>query len=106
MNPTMKAILYGGLIAGVLDIADAAIASIVRGGSPIRMLQFIASVLVGPSAAKGGLPMAALGLALHFTIAMGAALVYNVATRCIPVMTRRTWWCGPVYSLPGFAFMT
>ncbi len=101
----LRAILYGGLITGVLDIADAAIASIVRGGSPIRMLQYIASGLVGPSAAKGGLPMAALGLALHFAIAMGAAVVYNVAARWIPVMTRGTWWCGPVYGLLVFAFM-
>src|SRR5258708_968076 len=101
----LGAILYGGLIAGVLAITDALVFFGLRGSPPMRLLQNIASGLVGPKAFDGGWPMAALGLALHFTIAMGAAVVYNMAARWIPVMTQSPWWCGPVYGLLVFAFM-
>ena len=43
-----RAILWGGLICGVLDIGSAVVISIANGGSPVRMLQGIASALLGP----------------------------------------------------------
>ena len=63
----VKGILIAGFIAGTLDIIAAIISS---GADPIRVLQFIASGAVGRDAAfAGGLPMAFLGLALHYLIA-------------------------------------
>ena len=78
----MHPIVAGGLAVGVLDILAA---FAVRYGftrtSPVRVLQGIASGLIGPAAFSGGAGSALLGLALHFVIAFGAAGVYYVASR-------------------------
>ncbi|MCU1262873.1 MAG: hypothetical protein JWO80_5758, partial [Bryobacterales bacterium] len=54
-------ILWGGLIAGILDITDALVFFGLRGAKPIRILQSIAAGLLGPKAFKGGVGTAALG---------------------------------------------
>ncbi len=69
-------IVYAGLIAGVLDIAAAMTSSVLSGRSPIVLLQFISSAIFGNRAFSGGLPMAALGLLLHFAIALTWAAVF------------------------------
>ena len=50
-------------------------------GSPVRVLQGIASGLMGPAAFSGGPGTAFLGLLLHFLIAFGAAGVYYAVSR-------------------------
>ena len=65
---------FGGLTAGVLDIADAFIVTTINGGTPTRVLQAIASGMLGREAYQGGVPGAALGLALHFLIALQCRL--------------------------------
>ncbi|MEO7167842.1 MAG: hypothetical protein ABI787_09650, partial [Spartobacteria bacterium] len=64
-----RAILIGGAIAGILDITYAIGFSAWRGVAPLRLLQSVASGLLGAPAFEGGLPTAALGLFLHFCIA-------------------------------------
>src|SRR5207302_6202670 len=49
-----RAILWGGLICGVLDITSAVIISLANNGSPIRMLQGIAGAVLGPVTFEGG----------------------------------------------------
>ncbi len=72
----LPAILLGGLIAGAFDISYACIYTyIVRGTSAIRILQSVASGVLGAKAFAGGLKTAVLGLALHFLIALTAAAV-------------------------------
>ena len=44
------AILWGGAVAGTLDISDALVFHGVRGVAPWRILQAIASGLLGPQA--------------------------------------------------------
>jgi hypothetical protein len=95
----IQAILLAGLVAGVLDIADALIFSAVRGGSPTRVLQYIASGVLGPSSFEGGVAAAALGLFLHFVIATGAAAVFMVASMRLPALLRRPFAWGPIYGL-------
>ena len=56
-----RAILWGGLICGVLDITSAVVISIANGGSPLRMLQGIAGALLGPVTFQGGVATAAMG---------------------------------------------
>jgi hypothetical protein len=101
----IQAILLGGLAAGVLDIADAIIFTLIRGGSPPRMLQGIASGLLGQSAFQGGSATAALGLFLHFVIATGAAAVYVAASLRVPALLDRPLVWGPVYGLIVYAVM-
>src|SRR5258706_15660990 len=58
-----RAILWGGVICGVLDISSAIIIALANNGSPVRMLQGIAGALLGPVTFQGGAPTAAPGLA-------------------------------------------
>ena len=87
-------IVLGGLTAGVLDILDAFAVSGLRGLGPTRVLHYIASGVLGPSASQGGMMTAALGFALHFVIALGAAATYLAASRKLPVLVRRPVVCG------------
>jgi len=101
-----SAILLGGAVAGACDITYAIVYSYLRARvPPMTLLQYVASGLVGPEAFKGGAPMAALGLALHFFIAFTAAAVYVVAARSLPLLTERTILCGTIFGVLVFAFM-
>ena len=55
----------------------------------MRILQGIASGLLGPQAFKEGIQTALLGGALHILIALSAAAVFYAASRKIRFMTRR-----------------
>ena len=101
----MDSILIGGLIAGVLDITDAVVVTLLLGGRPIRMLQGIASGLLGPISFEGGMVTAALGLGLHFFIALSAASVFFAATRLMPSLLRHPIRSGIAYGLCVWAFM-
>ena len=75
-------IVVGGLIAGCFDITYAVVFSSLRGVPAIRVLQSVASGLLGRAAYDGGGATAALGLLLHFSIALiWAALFAAVAAR-------------------------
>ena len=87
-----RAILAGGLACGVLDITSAIIISIANGGSPVRMLQGIAGALLGPVSYEYGAATAALGLAMHFSIAFTATANFYWLSRRIPAMVE---WAVP-----------
>jgi uncharacterized membrane protein YagU involved in acid resistance len=100
-----RAIFWAGLVAGVLDITAAFITWVPRGVTPTRILQGIASGLLGPSAFHGGGTTAALGLALHFFIAYSAATVFYFASRRIAMMTRRPILSGVLYGVCVYLVM-
>ncbi len=79
----MLAVLSAGFTCGVLDITAALVVYGYLGVKPMRLLQGIASGLLGPKAFDGGLATALLGLLCHFFIAFSAATVYFVASRAI-----------------------
>jgi len=95
----IRAALWGGLLAGTLDIADALIFHGLRGIAPSRILQAIASGLLGREAFAGGAWTATLGLGLHFFIATTAAAVYALASLQLPLLIGRPVLCGAVYGL-------
>lgn len=101
----IQTILLGGLAAGVLDIADAIIFTLIRGGSPARMLQGIASGLLGQGAFQGGSATAALGLFLHFVIATGATAVFVAVSLRVPALLKRPFVWGPLYGLVVYVVM-
>ncbi len=104
---TSRVVLAGTLVVGVLDITDAFVFFGLRGVPPTRLLQGIASGLVGRTAALGGgLWTAALGLLLHFFIAFMVVLVYQVASRRLPLLSRRPFLCGPLYGLGVYVVMS
>jgi hypothetical protein len=99
------AVVWGGATAGVLDIAAALTVYGLRGARPIRVLQAIASGLLGAEAFKGGTGTAALGLALHFLIAFTAAAVYVAASRRLRILVDRPVLAGFMYGALVYAVM-
>ena len=73
-----KAILYGTLVVGTLDILDALIFfGVLYDVPPIRIFHTIAGGLLGRDAARaGGLPTAFLGGFLHYFIAFCVVATY------------------------------
>ena len=99
----IRAICLGGLVAGCLDITAAILSSIPRNVGPIRVLQSVASGLLGQSSFEGGYPTAALGLFLHFVIAFLFATFFNLVLanlgRIGGPLARRWYFLGPVYGV-------
>ena len=62
-SKALRAIAWGGLLAGVMDISAAFVTWGVRGVSTVPVLQSIASGLLGANAYQGGLATASLGAA-------------------------------------------
>ena len=98
-----RAITWGGLLAGVGDITFAFV--VWRGIGPVRVLQSVASGLLGAAAREGGLATAALGAVLHFTIAFIWATVFWLASRRLKVLVRHPVVCGLLYGVVVYAFM-
>jgi hypothetical protein len=102
----VRTVLLAGAIAGALDISAACgFYGLTRGVSPVRILQSVASGLLGAASFTGGAPTAALGLCLHFFIATGAATVYYLASRRLDLLTRRPAIAGPLYGVGVYFFM-
>ncbi|HEX7183666.1 MAG TPA: hypothetical protein VF756_17675 [Thermoanaerobaculia bacterium] len=101
-----RAILWGGLTAGVLDLTAALVQSGLRGRSPVSLLQSISSGLLGADSFQGGAATAALGAVLHFVIAFVAAAVYVAASRKLKWLVRRPVVCGLLYGVAVYLVMT
>ncbi len=99
------AILWGGLVCAVLDIAYAFALFGALGIAPARLLRGIARGLLGSAALQGGIGTALLGLLLHFTIAFGAASTYCVASRKLTWMIRRPFFSGLLFGIAVYFFM-
>jgi hypothetical protein len=106
MNRTLGTAALGGGVGGLLDIIYAIVLwGFILGGSPVGILQSIASGILGPSAYEGGTGTAVLGLALHFFIAFCMALAYVWAAKHLPVLTSRWLLMGVLYGFVLFAVM-
>jgi len=95
----LKALGLCLLIAGTLDISDALIFYGLRGVPPLGLLRFIAGCLVGVSALHGGVPMAALGLAIHYTITLFWSALFLIAATRIRFLTRHAIASGLLYGV-------
>jgi hypothetical protein len=77
-----KAILYASALVGVLDITAACIQVYIGSGMmPIRLLQGVAGGLLGRGSLNGGFATAALGLLMHFTMALIVATIFYALSR-------------------------
>src|SRR5215470_992372 len=99
----ISAILVGGLIVGVLDLVYAIV--VYSPKKPILVPQTIASGILGPRSYSGGAQTAALGVVLHFIIALGAAAFYYVASRKLGMLVQRAVLMGLVYGALVYTFM-
>ncbi len=101
-----RAIVTGGAIAGFLDGVDAVLFYwLYDGVSPARLLQHIASGLLGRSAFNGGLYTVVLGITLQFVIATGAAAVYYAASLDVPALVAKPLLYGPAFGIAVYVVM-
>jgi hypothetical protein len=102
----IQPIFWGGLIAGTLDITAAFLTAWFRAGvTPTRVLQFIASGLLGAASFNGGAKTALLGLALHFLIATVATTVFYLASHKWLFLIERPVLFGLLYGVVVYVFM-
>jgi hypothetical protein len=88
---TFKPILYAGAVVGVLDITAACInARVLAGFAPAHVLQSVAGGLLGRGTYNGGFAMAALGLAMHFTMALTVAAIFYALSRRFSLPKKRS----------------
>ncbi|PYK13805.1 MAG: hypothetical protein DME65_00720, partial [Verrucomicrobia bacterium] len=79
---SLKPILYAGALVGVLDITAACVnARLLTGIPPGHVLQSVAGGLLGRASYNGGFATAALGLAMHFIMALTVAAIFYALTR-------------------------
>ena len=99
------AVVVGGLVGGSLDILFAISFGAYNGVSAMRVLQSVASGLLGRSAYAGGVPTAALGLLLHFAMALTWAGMFLLISRRIPLLVRRPILMGGLFGVAVFLVM-
>jgi hypothetical protein len=90
------AALWGGLIAGALDILAA---SLITQYSLVRIMRIIAGGLLGRSALEGGSATAVLGFVLQEAMGVLIALIYSLGMSRWPNLARRWVPAGIVYGV-------
>ena len=105
LSHAVPAILFAGLACGVMDLTAALATWGLKGVRPERLLQGIASGLLGERSFAGGWQTAALGAACHFFIAFSAATVFYLASRRIAWLTDRPLLSGPLYGIAVYVVM-
>ncbi|MEP6939742.1 MAG: hypothetical protein ABI846_08255 [Rudaea sp.] len=102
-NGLLLAILYGGLIAGTLDIGAAALINMI---DPVVIMRYIAGGLLGKTQAlAGGTPTAVLGTFLQWAMSLVIAAVYVLASRRLSFLTARWLPAGIAYGVVVFIVM-
>jgi uncharacterized membrane protein YagU involved in acid resistance len=100
-------VVLAGLIVGVVDLAFAIVFWAARADvPPTRILQSIARGVLGRDAFTGGAATAALGVALHFVIAVAMAATYAVVAKHVPALVKHAVACGLAYGLALYAVMS
>jgi hypothetical protein len=90
-RPSLARVLLAALVVAAADLLDAIVVWVVifQKSTVPRILQSIASGLLGPESFRGGSATAALGLVLHVVIALGWTLVFWVLLQRWPRL--RAW---------------
>ena len=101
-HANLSAVLYGGFIAGTVDIGAAALINMI---SPIVILKAIASGVLGKPAFAGGTSVAILGLVLQWAMSLLIAAIFVFAARRLPrlVLNWPVW--GLAYGVVVFFVM-
>jgi hypothetical protein len=109
MEPMKKPsfyVLLGGLVAGTFDITYACTFwYLKRGLLPTRVLQSVASGVLGDASFTGGGRTAVLGLVLHYCIATSMAVTYFLFARRWSDLWQKPWVYGPLYGVLLYGIM-
>jgi hypothetical protein len=100
-------IFWIGLVAGTLDITENIVFNTFRGTTPWRIFQFIASGLLGMRSFQLGWVSVALGVAIHYAIALAWTAIFYIAatTFNFSMLTRRPIFSGLVYGVAVYVVM-
>jgi uncharacterized membrane protein YagU involved in acid resistance len=98
-------VLAGGAVAGTLDILFAISFAAYNGVGPVRLLQTVASGLLGTGAFGGGVPVAALGLVLHFALSLLWATIFLGLALLAPSLVRYPLAVGAGFGIAVFLAM-
>ena len=99
----LQPIFLGGLVAGTLDITAACTYSWIRANvTPVQVLHYIASGVLGRASYSGGAKTAILGLALHYVIALGAAAAFYLVSRKWLFLVEHPIVAGLLYGIPVY----
>lgn len=90
-------VVWIGLVAGTLDITENIIFNHFRGVTMKMIFQYIASGLIGMKSFSLGAESVALGVAIHYAIAMTWTVVFYFLSRKLLILTRQAAICGIVY---------
>lgn len=100
-------ILWIGMIAGILDISENIIWNSFRNVTSAMIFRHIASGLIGTSAAvKAGGAVIALGVVIHFCIALTWTAIFYIASGKIPALVKYPVISGLVYGAIIYLVMT
>jgi uncharacterized membrane protein YagU involved in acid resistance len=100
-----KAILVGGVVAGILDITYAIVAYGFTGVPARVILQSVASGWLGKASYSGGWPTALLGLVSHVSITCIMAAIFVMAARRIALLRTQSLLSGVAFGLCAFVVM-
>jgi hypothetical protein len=95
-------VLYGGLIAGTLDIGAACL---LNGRGPKIILQAVASGVLGKASFRMGMPAAALGLVLQWAMSMLIAAQFVAGWSSLSIVRRNWVASGAAYGVVIFFVM-
>ena len=96
----------GWLVAATCDICYATgFSYLYRGTPPSRILQSVASGVLGADAYRGGTGTAALGLGLHYLNALIITAIFFAAAALVPALVRQPIMIGVVFGLGVYAVM-
>ena len=99
-------VFAGGLVAATLDLLYACVFWRVKSDVPAeRIFQSVAAGLLGDASFQEGTATAALGVALHYLIAVSMSVVYYVAARRWALLRQRPLLCGAGYGLLLYMIM-
>ena len=102
MNNVLKSLVYGGLVAGTIDIGAA---SLINTINPLVILQAIASGLLGRAAFQGGAGVMVLGLLLQWGMSILIAAFFTIAANKWPSLARRWILWGTLFGVVVFIVM-
>src|ERR1700719_647649 len=104
-DTALLTVLWIGLVAGTLDITYNLVLNQLRGITPKMVFQYIASGLIGMKAFQIGLASVALGVAIHYAIALTWTAVFYAASRRLAILIHRPVLSGLVYGGAVYLFM-
>ena len=93
------AIISACLVVGTLDLTSAIIQTLLMGGDPLRMLQYISSGIVGQDSFTGGMKYSILGVFIHYGVAFSWTLLFFLLYPKITGLSNHKLLTGIMYGL-------